>query len=86
MVDAASGVFPQQVITMAKQVHGISYSMLLSIVRESAQGDQEAQNFIATLVHNQQKTILEKILCFADLPTHTDLGIVGQPTVPCEVA
>ena len=74
MVEAAFGVFPQQLITTAEQVRGVSYSMLLSIVRGSTQGDQEAQNFIASLVHTQQKTILEKILCFADLPKHTDLG------------
>ena len=86
MVEAAFGVFPQQLITTAEQVRGVSYSMLLSIVRGSTQGDQEAQNFIASLVHTQQKTILEKILCFADLPKHTDLGTMGQPTVPCEVA
>ena len=86
MVEVASGGFPQRLITKSKHVNGVSYSMLLNVVRESYEGKEEAQNFICSLAHMKMKTILEKILCFADLPTDTDLGTMGQPTVPCEEA
>ena len=86
MVEAACEAFPQRLITKSKQVNGVSYSLLLFVVRESYQGDEEAQNFISGLAHMKMKTILEKILCFADLPTDTDLGTMGHPTVPCEEA
>ena len=60
-----------------------SYGTLRKAALEHLDGITDGKHFIKSLLVRQHEAVLELILVFADLPSATNRGTMGDPKEPC---
>ena len=77
--------FPSCLVFNAKigNLQCCSYETLRKAALEHLEGDTDGTQFIKPLLVRQHEAVLELILVFADLPSATNRGTMGDPKEPC---